>query len=682
MFTQQWVVALSSGLHERRGSGMAAAQGYDAFISYSHRHGLILGPALQTGLERFAKPWYRMRALRIFRDTASLSANPALWVSIEGALQSSAWFILLASPDAARSAWVNREVRWWRDNRPIDRLLVVGTSPGLAWDEQRNDWDADAPVPSALRGAFTAEPRWVDLSDLSLGHRTPRIPVDRLAEVAVPIRGVQKDLLAGERLNKHRRAMRLAWGAVAFLLALTVGLAAVAVVAVRARQQAIGERNIAISGRLISQSEAIGITDPTVARLESIAAWRLDPSSAAYYAMLTAAALPEIATIKVSPQDVAQVVYSSGGKVLASYDGSGTVRLWNTATRERIGRALRVAPGNSDSPYSDDLLTVSPDGKTLAIITEAGVKLWDVATRRPTGETIGTARTKIDSVAFSPDGRILASAGTDRTVHLWKMATGRPIRHPFDAGVGQVFSLGFSPDGKTLAAAGNNGTVRLWNMVSGQPIGTPIDGNTGPVHWVVFSPDGNTLVTASDDGTVRLWSMDSLMEFARLTGIGVRGGPAQSVAYTADGTMLAIGNKFGTALWDAATRRRIATSRSWRRGGCLGGVQPERPDPGHSHGIWPDPAVGCARPKADRTCPERRRPELIGGLQPGRQDLGRRNTRRQSPAVECDHAGQGGVFDCRWSQRFLFPAGGIQSRWQDPGRRDQLGDRAVGRGDW
>jgi len=138
---------------------MATASDFDAFISYSHRQDLALGPALRAALERFAKPWYRPRALRIFRDAANLSASVALWNSIEDALRSSRWFILLASPETARSEWVNREVRWWLDHRGTERLLLVATASGMVWDEQAGDWAADAPVPSALRGVFSSEPR-------------------------------------------------------------------------------------------------------------------------------------------------------------------------------------------------------------------------------------------------------------------------------------------------------------------------------------------------------------------------------------------------------------------------------------------------------------------------------------------------------------------------------------------
>ena len=95
---------------------MTAASGYDASISYSHEHDHVFGPALQADLQRFAKPWYQMRALRISCDTANLAADPGLWASLEDALESSRWFILLASQDAAQSRWVRREVQWWLDH--------------------------------------------------------------------------------------------------------------------------------------------------------------------------------------------------------------------------------------------------------------------------------------------------------------------------------------------------------------------------------------------------------------------------------------------------------------------------------------------------------------------------------------------------------------------------------------
>ena len=91
------------------------ATSYDAFVSYSHAADGRLAPALQAGLQSLAKPWYRRRALRVFRDKSSLSASPELWPAIEGALSQAGHFVLVASPEAAASRWVDQEVRWWRE---------------------------------------------------------------------------------------------------------------------------------------------------------------------------------------------------------------------------------------------------------------------------------------------------------------------------------------------------------------------------------------------------------------------------------------------------------------------------------------------------------------------------------------------------------------------------------------
>jgi hypothetical protein len=86
---------------------------YDAFISYSHAADGALAPAVQHGLQALAKPLYQRRALRIFRDQTSLAVTPALWPTIQQALEASQYFILLASPAAAQSPWVRQELAWW-----------------------------------------------------------------------------------------------------------------------------------------------------------------------------------------------------------------------------------------------------------------------------------------------------------------------------------------------------------------------------------------------------------------------------------------------------------------------------------------------------------------------------------------------------------------------------------------
>src|SRR4051812_8590591 len=99
----------------------------DAFISYSHAADGRLAPAVQRGLRHLARSPLRRRSLDVFRDETGLSTNPHLWASIESALTASEWFVLLASPEAATSPWVEREVATWLATKSVDRVLVVLT---------------------------------------------------------------------------------------------------------------------------------------------------------------------------------------------------------------------------------------------------------------------------------------------------------------------------------------------------------------------------------------------------------------------------------------------------------------------------------------------------------------------------------------------------------------------------
>ena len=138
---------------------------YDAFISYSHAKDKAVAAALQAVKQKLGKPWYRRRALRIFRDDTSLAATPQLWSSIEAALSQSRYLVLLASPEAAASRWVCKEVGYWLEHKSVDTVLVALTDGVLIWDDAVGDfaWSEHSPLPPVLRRSFSGEPKWVDL---------------------------------------------------------------------------------------------------------------------------------------------------------------------------------------------------------------------------------------------------------------------------------------------------------------------------------------------------------------------------------------------------------------------------------------------------------------------------------------------------------------------------------------
>ncbi|MHC4104354.1 MAG: toll/interleukin-1 receptor domain-containing protein, partial [Planctomycetota bacterium] len=114
---------------------------YSAFISYSHSEDSAFAPTLQRALQTFAKSWYRRRAIRVFRDATNLSANPNLWATIASALAQSDFFLLLASPKAARSKWVRKELEYWHKNRESSKLILVLTDGTVKWNAKKGDFD-------------------------------------------------------------------------------------------------------------------------------------------------------------------------------------------------------------------------------------------------------------------------------------------------------------------------------------------------------------------------------------------------------------------------------------------------------------------------------------------------------------------------------------------------------------
>lgn len=460
----------------------AAGDGrYDAFISYSHQQDRHLAIAMQTGLQRFAKPWYRRRALRVFRDESSLSATPGLWPTIERALAASEYFVLVASPESSRSVWVAREVESWLRLGRRDRLLIALSAGHLVWADDDFDWSRTDALTPVLRGAFAAEPLHVDLrwarGQSAVAPRDARL-VEPLASLAAPMHGRPRDALIGDDLRQHRRTVRTAWSAVTTLAALLVAAVLASVVAVDARNRAEREGRVAMARLLGIESGSVGADNRDVGLLLAAQAYAAAPDTSGSWGPLVRALAENRALVGYLPDSTGATTVTAAPTedLLAVGDERGTVTLWRAANRARV-RAL--APALSGAVTA---VAFSGDGRRLiAGDDKGGYAVWDIAN----GSRIaaGAAPARLEIVALDGPGERFAAGTAEQQVVVGK--PGEPGR-PLSEKVFLPRRLVFGPDALTSVTA--QGEMATWRLPTGEQTSSTYVGLGMPLASAV-SPD-------------------------------------------------------------------------------------------------------------------------------------------------------------------------------------------------
>lgn len=573
---------------------------YRAFISYSHAADGKLAPALQSALQGFTKPWYRLRSIRIFRDKTSLSANPSLWTAIERALQDSEWFLLMASVDSAKSHWVEQELHWWFEHRSADRMLIVLTDGELVWDENRSDfnWQQTTALGQYLSGKLEREPLYVDLrwaksiDNLSLRHSQFRAAV---LDLAAPLYGRAKDDLDGENVRQHRRTRRVAWSAGIVLIVLTItslvaaGMAIhQAKIAEERRQEAERERQIAVSRQLAAQSEIMRgqRTDllPTSLLLAIESLHHGFSLEAVQSLQKGLQLLPQRGSVVVKHSENANdAVLTPDGRLLITASDDGTARTWDTSTgseqsRFEVGgrvmqlhlsqdgkrlatqgygsttvRAWELSTGKEigrfDHPAPIDTVALSPDGTKLATgARDNRLRIWDVISG---SELLQLPHQNwVAAVAFAPDGSRVVSGSADKTTRLWDVASGNElwrVQH-----TGEVEAVAYSPDGKHVATGGWDLQARVLDVSNGREIAH--SSHSRVVTKVDYSTDGRLLAVASDDGAARVIEASSGKEINRFA---PEGGVLR-LAFSPDGRLLGtIGLSLAAHVWEVQSKREV-----------------------------------------------------------------------------------------------------------------------------
>ena len=474
---------------------------YNAFISYSHLHDAGTARLLENGLKRFAKSPLRRRALRIFRDESNLDATPALWDKIRLALDNSEFFILLASPAAAKSLWVKRELEYWLQLRPSHNILLGLTDGAICWDLSHNrfDWHDTTALPQLLDHSFTSEPRWIDLRWLR-DQPTDLLKDDRffhaVADFAAPLHHVDKDTIIGEDLRQHKTASRLRHFAVTGLVGLFFLALVTALYALRQQHIAEMQRQTATSRLLVSSALSFADNALDQRNVEKAAAFLVEAWHSSKDPSLVEPALHISEKLPTRQIDYGSPVESFAfAPDLASPSfvvstSNGMVHLHDLATTDVTASARYGGPPR---------LTLGSRGRLMLVQTEARPAGRDYTSERPwylelaripSLQPVYTLAGNDDpplSGKISPDEQWLALRFPDRLV-LVHTDTGEAHSVSLPRGFADE-PMVFSSASRYLAIASGR-AVLVYSLSTKSPLSSAQTfKHFGPIALLGFSPD-------------------------------------------------------------------------------------------------------------------------------------------------------------------------------------------------
>jgi WD40 repeat protein len=564
-----------------------AAMRYKAFITYSHRADQVLASCLQHALQTYGKPYYMRRIIDVFRDGTDLSAHPSLWPNIQRALHASEFLLLLASPEAATSRWVKRELDEWFASRPApaESLIILWTGGELKWDHDRSDfdwgvttalprildWDSRRDTPRQLSGVFRDQPyhadlRWARHAD-NLALRNPEFS-EHVASIAAALHGMEKRDMVGLEVFEHGRFRRVRRVVIAALVLLSLTATIFAAFATIRRREAQAARLQAEANATRNQLLLYDANVSLAAAAFEERAWprgyRLleqyiparptDDLREFYWRYLWRTFHSEYAPLSGTSAARSIAFAKDTGDLLTGND-DGTVTRWNP----RTGQHLHTFGGGLEAI---DSLSVSADGQTIVTGSLDGVlATWQGASDEPLRQVnvaeIQVLEDLINVAAVSPNLRLAATsiAAMDppdptRSIELWDLRRGTLVRTLLGAHDSNIFGLEFSSDGRWLVSGSSDGLIKVWEVASGRRMTTcRLDGV--PIRSVALSHDRGTIAAGTDVGHVVVW--DRATSKLRWYEVGHRD-YVRAIAISADDRLLATGSDDGVViLWELTT---------------------------------------------------------------------------------------------------------------------------------
>ncbi|HEU4927280.1 MAG TPA: hypothetical protein VFT24_09540 [Vicinamibacterales bacterium] len=565
---------------------------YEAFLSYARVPDLALATALERSLQAFAKPWNRVRAIDVFRDQTDLSSIGGLASGVTRAIDESEFLILLACPESARSYWVRQELTHWLQTKSTEKIVLVLTGGTACWDRDTGDFDwQQTAFPDCLRGRFTEEPLWLDLT-WAAGIEKPSIRdarfLNTVGDISAIIRGVPKDQLIGEDVRQHRKLLVLKRAAIAALAVLMVTVAVSAVAALQQRNRAVANADRAeAASKLAQQNQALAENNEqralaneqeavrqrelaeqrrVVAERERAEADRQREQATLQRNRAESRALASTSLLSLGEDvQLALNLALEAIRVGPTAESEHALRralvgartLDPDAVREVYWEGSRTDAGEPIAEAIKRFFARSPVGNTLA--SRDGRRAVSIAgccelTVRETIDAVPrtlklTGHTDtIEAIAFDATGRFLVSGAQDQTVRVWDATTGQLLdvfRHD-----GQVVQVAFSADGSAIIANARR-SRRAWESRLGKPTDTLPPSRrfdnirATKLHDVALGPRRDLaavwgwhgLVVVSTESLAMPWVIDGMMP-----------------VFSPDTRALAVTDMKGVTLYSLATR--------------------------------------------------------------------------------------------------------------------------------
>jgi WD40 repeat protein len=481
-----------------------SAPKYDAFLSYSWKSDSKVAPVIQSLIQQFLCPSYKLRAKTVFRDLSCLPAGSSLENELRDRLDCSTHLIVLASPEAATSDGMEMEARHWFSRKRDGEVVVIISSGDVAtWEEIR-----DRLLPPSVRDNLKSAPVWASLRqrrDRILAnpkdHQLHEELIEDLKQVLLrfyPTRDWGE--LRGEERSRRRRAIGLLSG-LAFLFLVLALIAA-------------GFAWAAASRQLAAEAIVDVFLNPASSAKKAISSWDKWHTTEAANAIEEAFEQSNVEAILPDPQNapVSGVAFSPDGKWILTTNSWGKAWLWEVSNvrQRKIGpfQNYPLLHVSLDSFRRDNPQIILSEYDVLAAKAEA--VFWDLQ-GHPHDSLLASTIGPLTAASFSKKGKYIVTAGEDDCAYVWE--TDYPYKKalvPFNT-LGKLHtdiinSARFSSDERLVVTASQDGRAKVCNISDRQCV--LLRKKTTALFSAEFSPvDNNVVVTGGQDRTATLWDI-------------------------------------------------------------------------------------------------------------------------------------------------------------------------------